>query len=258
MRLKERFRRSRLYAPARVLREAVLPSAYYRADQQRLAFFAGFYRQFIRPGDLVFDAGANFGHRTRVFRSLGATVVAIEPQEVCARYLRWKLRSGVYVEQIALSDKPGVASLYESEVDSLSTLSDEWIERAHAGRFATVQWGKAMPVQTSTLDVLIAKYGRPVFCKIDVEAHEPQVVAGLSSSIPWLSFEYMVPENRDLLFATIDRLVAINPGVELNYSQQDHMALASAEWWPAAEARARFQTAAFVESGWGDVYVRMP
>jgi FkbM family methyltransferase len=258
MSLRERFRRSRLYAPARVLREAVFPSAYYQADEERIAFFADFYRQFIRPGDLVFDAGANFGHRTRVFRSLGAIVVAIEPQATCARYLRWKMRRGVYVEQIALSDTPGVADLYESNLDSLSTLSDDWIARAHAGRFASVQWRKPIRVQTSTLDLLIAKYGRPVFCKIDVEAHEPQVVAGLTSSIPWLSFEYMVPENRDLLFATIDRLFAVNARVQFNYSPQDRMALASTRWWTESEARDQFASAAFLDSGWGDVYVHMP
>jgi FkbM family methyltransferase len=257
-RFRETFRRTRLYAPARVLREAVFPSAYYREDAARLVRYAEFYGQFIRPRDLVFDVGANFGHRTRAFRSIGATVVAVEPQAICARYLRWKLRRGVFVEQIALSDKVGFADLYESNLDSLSTLSNDWISRARQARFPSVSWRQPVRVETSTLDRLLAKYGRPQFCKIDVEAHEPQVVRGLSESIPWLSIEYMVPENSDLLCLTIDRLAEIDPGVTFNYSPGDAMALASAEWWDLSEARARFSSAEFVQTGWGDIYVHMP
>ena len=40
----------------------------------------GFYRQFLHAGDLAFDIGAHVGNRVRVFRRLGARVIAIEPQ----------------------------------------------------------------------------------------------------------------------------------------------------------------------------------
>ena len=38
------------------------------------------YRQFINPGELVFDIGANTGSRSKVFMGLGARVVAVEPR----------------------------------------------------------------------------------------------------------------------------------------------------------------------------------
>src|SRR4030095_1106868 len=41
---------------------------------------AVFYRQFLHPGDLAFDIGAHVGNRIRVFRRIGARVVAVEPQ----------------------------------------------------------------------------------------------------------------------------------------------------------------------------------
>src|SRR6266478_2164087 len=49
-----------------------------------------FYAQFIRPGCLVFDVGANLGNRSKIFLQLGAHVVAFEPQASCAVLLNQK------------------------------------------------------------------------------------------------------------------------------------------------------------------------
>ena len=48
----------------------------------------------------------------------------------------------------------------------------------------------AMDVEVTTLDVEIAKYGLPRYCKIDVEGHEEAVLRGLSTPIPVVSFGY--------------------------------------------------------------------
>ena len=53
-------------------------------DDRRL----GFYRQFLGPGDVAVDVGANFGNRTKVFASLGASVIAVDPHPRCAGFLR--------------------------------------------------------------------------------------------------------------------------------------------------------------------------
>jgi 16S rRNA A1518/A1519 N6-dimethyltransferase RsmA/KsgA/DIM1 with predicted DNA glycosylase/AP lyase activity len=47
-----------------------------------------FYSQFVQPGDLVFDIGANMGNRIEAFVALGASVVAVEPQSSCVASLR--------------------------------------------------------------------------------------------------------------------------------------------------------------------------
>ena len=39
-----------------------------------------FYGQFIHPGDLCFDVGANVGDWSDVFLFLGAKVIGVEPQ----------------------------------------------------------------------------------------------------------------------------------------------------------------------------------
>ncbi len=65
-----------VYRPARQLR-----NRYLRPELgNRSKYCDEFYSQFIRPGDLVFDIGANRGDRTEVFVQMGARVVAAEPQ----------------------------------------------------------------------------------------------------------------------------------------------------------------------------------
>ena len=38
-----------------------------------------FYAGIIKKGDLVFDVGANYGNRAKVFHKIGAKVIAFEP-----------------------------------------------------------------------------------------------------------------------------------------------------------------------------------
>src|SRR5438045_2748291 len=52
-----------------------------------------FYTQFIRPGDLCFDIGANFGRWSEAFLSLGAQVIAVEPQSYCYGVLSKKFNT---------------------------------------------------------------------------------------------------------------------------------------------------------------------
>ena len=47
-----------------------------------------------------------------------------------------------------------------------------------------------MKTLLTTLDALIELHGKPDFIKIDVEGFEVDVLGGLSSAIPLLSFEF--------------------------------------------------------------------
>ncbi len=47
--------------------------------------FAAFYGRFLKPGDLVFDIGANVGGRVKVFLHLGCRVIAVEPRRFARR-----------------------------------------------------------------------------------------------------------------------------------------------------------------------------
>src|SRR5215510_5266355 len=60
----------------------------YYGDAARDAAMDALYARFLKPGDLAFDVGSHVGDRTGSFRRLGARVVALEPQPLCARAIR--------------------------------------------------------------------------------------------------------------------------------------------------------------------------
>jgi FkbM family methyltransferase len=152
-----------------------------------------FLKEFISVSDLVFDVGANVGKKTIQYVQLGANVVCFEPQPGCASVLRKKFNSNVVtVEQKGLADKAGTLTLAVCKMSNgISTFSEEW--RTH-GRFYAMgeRWNDHIEVEVVTLDAMIARYGVPAFCKIDVENFEYEVLKGLTQPIPVLSFEFAI------------------------------------------------------------------
>src|SRR5207302_5639177 len=141
--------------------------------------------------DLCFDVGAHMGSRTGVFLRLGARVICIEPQEACLRRLHkiFEDNKNVIVVDKAVGDHEGEGELAICEdASTISTMSDKWRTE---GRFSKdFDWTKTQRVAIVTLDRLISLYGRPVFCKIDVEGFERPVLRGLTKPIPFISFEF--------------------------------------------------------------------
>jgi FkbM family methyltransferase len=168
-----------LYRPARFLADHVLYPARSRDRRKR----QNFYRQLIAPGDLCFDVGANIGDYTETLVSLGARVVAVEPQPACIDELRARFAGNdrVTVVPAALGATEGAARLFLREWTGLASLHPDWEGRGH---LSSVQ------VPISTIDRLIATYGRPKYIKIDVEGYELPVISGLHSKIELISFEY--------------------------------------------------------------------
>jgi FkbM family methyltransferase len=152
-----------------------------------------FYSTIIKAKELVFDIGANHGDRVEIFLSLGAKVVAVEPQPLCIEHLRRKFGSNkdLTILGMAVDSKVGRSAMMVSNNDTVSSMNHRWIEQAKAsGRFDDSRWDHEIQVDTITLDALIASYGLPKFMKIDVEGYESEVLKGLHMPVPHLSFEY--------------------------------------------------------------------
>src|SRR5918911_2773224 len=205
----------------------------YYGDPGHMRRMQRLYAQLLRPGDLAFDVGAHVGSRTLVWTRLGARVVAIEPVPHAMRVLRavYGHHPRVALVQAAVGRQPGSLPMLVSEREpTVSTLSSDWAERMLHERhaFARTRWGHSVLVPVTTLDALIARYGRPAFCKIDVEGYDLEVLEGLSEPLPALSFEY-VPPAVDLALACLDRLAALGP-YQFNWSAGESMQWCWSEW----------------------------
>jgi FkbM family methyltransferase len=217
-----------------------------------------FYRPFVPPGSLCFDIGAHVGNRVRCWSSLGATVVAAEPQPDLMGVLRLLYRHNPRVRLIpdAVGREPGTARLLVDRRNlTVTTLSREWARRiAEDPAFRRVSLQEAVEVPVTTLDALIGCFGEPAFTKIDVEGYESEVLAGLSMPLRALSFEYL-PAAADLALGCVDRLGELGE-YRFNWSVGESHRLASSRWSDAAGIR-RFLAGLRPAHGSGDVYARL-
>ena len=150
-------------------------------------------KQFVAPGDIVIDGGANFGIYTDEFvDAVGETgkVIAIEPLASISNFLENRFRSlgNVFIQKNALSGSSGkIVKIYipfihkdlpEPALASLEKLSDDYVSDQ---------------VTTITLDELSSKYGKISFIKLDLEGHELEALRGgttcLLNDRPIVQFE---------------------------------------------------------------------
>lgn len=251
----ELLQRSGLYRAARSVKDwlmTVCPNCVpHRREMLK------FYSQFVGKGDLCFDVGANLGSKTDIFLELGATVVVVEPQDICAQKLKKKYnaRDRVTLVQMALGDREGEVEMMVSDAHTISSLSREWVDSVRAsGRFSTYRWDKTTTVPMTTLDRLIERHGRPVFCKIDVEGFEFQVLKGLSQPITSISLEF-TPEFIDSATNSIKHLSGIG-GFQFNYSVGESAHLVMRDW-VGPEEMCEILTSLPDRTVFGDVYARL-
>ena len=216
-----------------------------------------FYSQFIRPGETCFDIGANRGNRTKVFKMLGARVIAVEPQRRCTALLHraFSDEPSVTIIESACADYQGRAELRIAGYDGLSSLSEDWISTVKAtGRFGDMRWREVADVAVTTLDSLVCTYGDPAFIKIDVEGSELNVLRGLSKPVRGLSFEF-TPEFMGAALECIRYLTTLGLR-EFNFSAGESMQLTYPAWMNADQIMGRLPEYRGSTTLFGDVYAR--
>ena len=106
----------------------------------------------------------------------------------------------------------------------------------------------------TTLDLLVAEYGLPVFIKIDVEGFEINVLRGLTKPVRCLSFEF-VPEFTSNAIECLRYLTQLG-FLEFNLSIGESMAPLREPWYSADEVAGRLLSYEGNRSLFGDVYAR--
>ncbi len=152
---------------------------------------------------------------------VGARVVAVEPQPGCVREIDALFGGNPRYRCVpkAIGREPGTARLHVPRTSQLSSLKADWVDR----------WDSAIDVVVVTLDQLIAEFGVPDYCKIDVEGFELDVLMGLSRPIKVVSFEYHIRDGDETL-RCLERLARFGD-LQINVTPLETMRLMAERWW---------------------------
>ena len=240
----------------RELKNKISPNEFYIKEKEDKGRRKSFYSKFVGKDDLVFDVGANLGNRVAPLLEIGARVVAVEPQALCQKILKIKFGDKIRIIPKGLGEKEEVKEFYISDASYLSSFSKTWIDSVKKDRFKENNWNKVQQVQITTLDNLIKNYGAPSFIKIDVEGYELEVLMGLSVPVGMISFEYTTPEQTERALNCLKRIQSVNPDIECNYSVGESMDFEVSDFMGAAEMLNFMSSNKFIETGFGDIYVR--
>lgn len=155
----------------------------------------------VKPGDVVYDIGANVGFFTVLLARMAGTdgqVHAFEPLQSNSRFIRKNARRNgfntVQVHECAVADADGDREL--------------WVAR-HAGGAALTDHARppdalrTIVVRTVTVDRVIEEgLAPPAVVKIDVEGAEPAVLSGMSDTLrtvrPVVLYELDAPTEAEL------------------------------------------------------------
>ena len=243
-RLKQIALNTGLYKPLRLAYDHILNRSRL-AERKRLS---DFHRQFVAPGGLCFDIGANMGDYAASLLDLGSTVVMVEPQPECLAELRARFSGNpnAIIVPKAISDRITKVQLHLSaQGTNYASLNPDW----HNVGDSTVD------TETTTLDALITQYGRPSFCKIDVEGSELDALTGLSSTPDCLSIEYTMRAGFEAhTMQCLDAIERIGPArFNVSPALENRLQFDDFVDRPALDRKLREMAASHP---WGDVYVR--
>jgi FkbM family methyltransferase len=202
----------------------------------------------LRPGDLVFDIGANEGFKTDLFLRLGAKVVAIEPDETNQSILRERfahfrlVQMPLVIVGKAVSDKSTQETMWiDGAGSAVNTLSQKWASSLKANKtrqtyaHCGLNFAQHKTVETTTVEELMSAYGVPIFIKIDVEGYELNVIRGLQRPVPYLSFEVNLPEFRSEGLECVEILGRLAAAGGFNYAVDCEQGLVLERWLGADE-----------------------
>lgn len=213
--------RAGLYRPARWLTRRLHPAQLqaYRDD-------IGFYRSLLPFPALCFDVGANIGEKTEAMLKAGARVVAFEPSPAALPELKARCgrEKNLTLVHTALGSEAGIETLYATQDSGKSSLDSTW-QRAE-------DVVKTYRTPVVTLDTAIRAFGKPFYCKIDVEGWEFEVLKGLTQPISLISFEFHLNEKGiSRAVSCLERLLDFGES-SVNITPAESASFHLPEWMP--------------------------
>ncbi len=210
-----------------------------------------FYRRLLvelRPGDLIFDIGANEGFKSDLFLRMGARVVAVEPDETNQSILRERFasfrlgRKPIIIVGKAVSDRSTLETMWiDGPGSAVNTLSQKWAsalnanKARHARGHSGLDFALQKTVETTTVEQLMSAHGVPIFIKIDVEGYELNVIRALQRPVPYLSFEVNLPEFRAEGLQCVEILGRLAEAGRFNYAVDCEQGFGLERWLDADE-----------------------
>ncbi len=216
-----------------------------------------FYSRYGVGSGVCFDIGANIGEKTIVFARLGSKVIAVEPvpSAADALYNNTRCYDDVHLIRKAVGSEPGRLPLHVGDSTTISSFLSDWgtrNTRLHERKFVDT-----IEVDIVTLDQLIEQFGVPTFCKIDVEGYEAEVLRGLSTPIPFLTFEW-IPDNLPAVSECCETLGALGD-YEYNYTLSSPLKEVLGRYVSGQELMDDLTARSLndAEKQWGDVIARI-
>lgn len=142
----------------------------------------------------IYDFGMHIADDTEVYLKKGFRVIAIEANpSLCdaalAKFGDEVARGDLVIVNQAIGDRKGTFNFYVCNERSIwSTASAEVLE-AHSRHGVTFE---TVPVEFTTADSVLRKYGPARFCKIDIEGHDLVCLRQIARSgvkLDYISFE---------------------------------------------------------------------
>lgn len=173
--------------------------AQFKKYQEEFSFYKEFLQSHPYKNELIFDVGANMGRKSFIFLKLAKKVIAFEPSERLFLFLKKRFKQeNILLFNCALGSSVSTLDFFIIEGnEAYNSLNRKHIESTAKQRgVVTKNNVKPIKVKVDILENFIQEYGIPKYIKIDVEGHECDVIKGLITPVPLLSFEANLPEFR--------------------------------------------------------------
>lgn len=138
---------------------------------------------------LIFDIGANRGRTAKIFLEHSEKVISFEPNPDLVNFIKNTIHNPkLQIDRRAISHQKGTQEFKLANVDTISTLSNDWVENSRfTGNYF---WNQSIIVETITLSDAIREYGIPDYVKIDTEGYEYEILTNFHELLPNTLFSF--------------------------------------------------------------------